>query len=46
MNEYLNAIRKDCEHYQSKESKDAVKIMISVKNDLDKVKNCYQNNKY
>ena len=46
MNEYLNnfykAIKQDCDHYKSKQSIDARKIMVKVQNNLNKVKENYQ----
>lgn len=42
MDEYLNAIKKECDYYKSKNHKEAVKIMIDVKNQINKVKDKYQ----
>ena len=38
---YFNAIKQECDYYKSKEHKEAVKIMVKVQNDLDKVKESY-----
>ena len=41
MEQYLNAIKQECDHYKSQEHKKSIKIMIDVKNELDKVRNSY-----
>ena len=45
MNDYINAIRLGAEHYKSKELIEATKLMVQVKNDLDKVKESYHSKK-
>ncbi len=42
MNEYLNAIKKEADYYKSKDHIEAVKLMVDIKNRIDKVKDTYK----
>jgi len=43
MEQYINTIKQECDHYKSQEHKEAIKIMIEVKNQIDKIRDSYKN---
>ena len=42
MNEYINAMKQEYDHYRSQESIEATKLMVKIQNQLDKVRENYQ----